>query len=94
MKYLISQADIDWSYDRFKNKGGWGEYKTRKGYIGLWDRNVYKFIWFKIVKRCMDKYAYICERRGNFLSPYWTGSIKPVLPLHPQKNKGDYYGKI
>jgi len=74
-KYILTQVQIDWSYNRFEYKGGWGEYKTRKGWIGLWDRNDYKFKWFKIVKKCLDKYAYIVERNTP-IRGYWRNLIK------------------
>lgn len=78
MKYIIGQADIDWSDDRWENKGGYGSSpKRRKGYIGLWDRNMVKFIWFKIVKKCVDKYAYVVERKG-WISAYWKNNLLKI----------------
>lgn len=72
MKYIIGKIDIDWSDNRYENKGGRGlEPKKKKGWIGLFDRNIKKFIWFKIIKKCMDKYAYICERKSKVIG-YWS----------------------
>lgn len=83
--YIISQRDIDWSKNRWYEKGhGWlapffpgCEYPERKGYIPLYDRNMNKFIWFKIIEKCKDKFAYIVERKG-WISTYWKSSIKTL----------------
>ena len=78
MKYIIGQNDINWSRNRWVQKG-YGflegimpncEYPQKKGYIGLYDRNTRRFIWFKIIKKCIDKFAYICSRRSK-IKGYW-----------------------
>lgn len=81
MEYIISQRDIDWSKDRWFNKGPaslpfytmYHKYPERKGYIPLWDRNAQKFAWFKIVRQCTDKMAYVVER--GKCPTYWKKTL-------------------
>jgi hypothetical protein len=76
MRYIIGQCDIYWSDDRWLYKGGWGNApKRRKGWIGLWDRNIYRFRWFKIIGKCLNKYAYICERNKP-ITGYWKNILE------------------
>ena len=76
-EYFLSQMDIEWSYNRWLYKGGTGEYPKmpRNNKIGLWDRNMGKFIWFEIIKKCDEKYGYIVRRKGN-VSLYWKKTFK------------------
>jgi hypothetical protein len=77
MRYFIGQKDIDWSDDRWLRKGGRGEAPERRdGYIGLFDRNIGDFIWFKIVEQCVTRYGYIVER-DEPVTGYWEKVILP-----------------
>ena len=86
-RYFISQQNIDWSKDRWVQKGyGWlpfQKYPKREGYIPLWDRNKQKFAWFKILRKAYDKYGYIVERRS--VPTYWRNSVE----LLSQQDKGE-----
>ena len=77
-KYIIAQADIDWSNNRWEYKG-YGFLgrppKRKSGFIGLYDRNKNKFQWFKIIGKCVDKFAYIVERKIP-IKGYWGNLTK------------------
>ena len=78
MKYFIAQQDVDWSDDRWKYKGGTGlSPKKRIGFIGLFDRNIGRFIWFKIIEKSETKFGWIVDRKAK-LPPYWQGSLQEV----------------
>jgi hypothetical protein len=75
MRYFIGVADIEWSDSRWFHKGGRGPAPLRrKGFIGLFDRNLGKFIWFKIVRKEQDRYGYIAERKSP-PTAYWRKAI-------------------
>lgn len=72
MKYFIAQGDIDWSDNRFFNKGGTGiKPKRKNGYIGLFNRNTKRFIWFKILEKSIERFGYIVYRNKK-VNSYWN----------------------
>lgn len=78
MKYFISVANIEWSKDRWVQKGlgflPFCPYPEKKGKIALFDRNTEKFYWFTIIKKATDRLGYIVERGS--VPRYWKDSIK------------------
>lgn len=78
IRYVIGQVDIDWSDSRWEHKGGWGTSpKRRDGYIGLWDRNICRFKWFKIVRKFVSIYAYLVERNTPIKpNQYWYNTLE------------------
>lgn len=76
MRYFIGQSDIDWSDSRWKYKCSRNiPLRRRVGFIGLFDRNLQKFIWFRIVRKAQNRYGYIVERNQPPIA-YWKNAIK------------------
>ena len=76
MKYFIGQINIDWSDNRWEYKCDSNvPLRHKKGFIGLFDRNLQKFIWFKIIRKSLTKFGYEVERNG-YVPLYWKNLNK------------------
>ncbi len=77
MKYFIGLCDIEWSKNRYWQKGKAmfeGDHKEKKGYVGLFDRNSQRFVWFKIIRKCQARLEYVVERKKQ-IPTYWKNTI-------------------
>ena len=76
-RYIIGAVDIGWSNNRFNQCHAFSEPKTRKGYIGLYDRNKNNFLWFRIERKFQSHYAYLTERNTP-ITGYWKNLKKSI----------------
>lgn len=75
MRYKVFKADVEWSDNRWKYKGGRGMApKRRNGYVGLFDRNTTRFVWFKIIEKLETDWGWLCERFEP-VPTYWATTM-------------------